>query len=174
MELAHHMRKLKPTYGVDFIFFDGEELIYRRQGRRERGEYFLGSKYFSTDYRDNPPKYRYVYGVVVDMIGDRNLQIFQEKNSMKFAPDLTAGIWKTAAELNIREFVAVEKHDIQDDHFPLNQIAEIPTCDIIDFNYPYWHTTKDVPVNCSGKSLVTVGRVLIKWMENVPAPEEKK
>jgi hypothetical protein len=168
MELAHQMKTLKPTYGVDFVLFDGEELIYDDQGR-----YFLGSEYFATDYFRKPPEHKYHYGIVVDMIGDKRLQIFKERNSVKYASKLTDSIWQTAKSLGIAEFNPRLKHDVQDDHLPLNRTAGIPTCDIIDFDYPQWHTADDVPRQCSGESLVKVGRVLCKWLETVPAPEKK-
>lgn len=163
MELAHHMHKLQPTYGVDFVLFDGEELVYDKVGK-----YFLGSEYFAMEYRDRPPAHQYVYGVLVDMIGDRSLAIYQERNSLKYAPDLTRSIWATARRLNVREFIPRAKHEVQDDHLPLNEVARIPTCDLIDFDYSHWHTTKDIPANCSGESLAKVGHVLLTWLTEVP------
>jgi hypothetical protein len=53
---------------------------------------------------------------------------------------------------------------VQDDHIPLRQIAKIPTCDIIDFDYPAWHTTADTPRNCSGESMAKVGWVVLEWL----------
>lgn len=169
MELAHHIGRIKPTYGVDFVFFDGEELVYG-----ERDPYFLGSEHFAKDYRDKPPQYEYVCGVLVDMIGDKNLQLYEEANSLEYAPEVTQSIWKMAKKLGVKEFVAKPKHEVRDDHLPLNRIAHIPTCDIIDFDYPHWHTTRDVPAACSGESLAKVGRVLLAWLEEVPAPAQKK
>lgn len=163
MELGHHLPALKPACGVDMVFFDGEELIFGNTGR-----YFLGSEHFAKDYRDNPPPYRYIYGVVVDMIGDRHLRVFKEANSVKHAPRLTDSIWRTAERLQIHEFDSQEKWEVQDDHLPLNQIARIPSCDIIDFDYPYWHTTQDTPAQCSGASLAKVGHVLLEWLKTVP------
>lgn len=174
MEMAHHMKTAKTKYGVDFIFFDGEELIYADPNRRKETDktenYFLGSKHFAKTYRDQPPEHTYVAGVVVDMVGDRNLRIYMEINSLRYAPTVTRSIWKAASDIGVREFVRRQKHEVTDDHIPLNTIARIPTCDIIDFDYPHWHTTKDVPAKCSGTSLVKVGRVLMKWMQNPPAP----
>ncbi len=170
MEMAHHMQNLSPTYGVDFVFFDGEELVYQPGDK-----YFLGSEYFSKDYRDNPPGYQYVYGVLVDMVADRRLNINMEKNSLKYAPELTRDIWQKAKELRVDEFTMSRpgRFEVQDDHLPMNEIARIPTCDIIDFDYPYWHTSKDVPSSCSGGSLAKVGRVLLHWLEDVPAPQPR-
>jgi len=168
MELAHHMDSIRPEFGVDFVFFDGEELIYG-----PRGEYFLGSKFFAKSYRDEPPEHRYEYGILVDMIGDRNLRIYMEKKSLHYAPELTKSIWDSAKQLKIREFVPRLKHDVRDDHLPLNEIARIPTCDIIDFDYPHWHTTRDLPNACSGESLVKVASVLLHWLQS-PLPVRER
>ncbi|MBW3540230.1 MAG: M28 family peptidase [Planctomycetes bacterium] len=169
MELAHHLPKLKLPFGVDFVLFDGEELVYG-----DRGEYFLGSKHFANEYALDPPKHRYVCGVLVDMVGDKQLNLYKEANSLKYAPDVTNSVWRTARRLDVDEFIGRRRHEIQDDHLPLNQIARIPTCDVIDFDYgpqysPHWHTTRDVPENCSGESLAKVGYVLLEWLaEDVP------
>lgn len=160
MELGHFIPEMDLNVGVDFVFFDGEELVYF-----DRGTFFLGSEYFAKEYRDNPPEYKYQAGILVDMIGDRRLNLYMEKNSLKYAGDLTRSLWKTANDLGIKEFVMKEKHEIQDDHLPLNKIAKIPTCDIIDFDYPYWHTTQDVPRSCSGKSVALVGNVILNWLQ---------
>ena len=164
MELGHHISQIDPTYGVDFVFFDAEELVYQVTG----GKYFIGSEHFATEYRDNPPEHRYVCGVLVDMVGDKDLQLFQEKYSLSYAPDVTRSIWALAARLRVREFIPRRKHEVRDDHLPLNQIAGIPTCDIIDFDYPHWHTRNDIPAACSGESLTKVGRVLLTWLQEVP------
>jgi hypothetical protein len=119
----------------------------------------------------SPPKHKYVWGVVVDMVADRRLDLYMEKNSLLLAPKLTRSIWKTAGRLGVREFIPRQKHEIQDDHLPLNLTALIPTCDIIDFDYAYWHTTADVPAKCSGASLSKVARVLLTWLEEAPKPE---
>lgn len=165
MELAHHMQSIKPRYGVDFVMFDGEELVYDRDDK-----YFLGSEYFATQYRDQPPQHRYVAGVLVDMIADKDLNLFYERNSLKYASHVTRSVWSTARELRVSEFIPRRKHEVRDDHLPLNEIAKIPTTDVIDFDYPYWHTRNDVPAACSGKSMSKVGRVLLRWLE-VYSPE---
>jgi len=164
MELGHHMKHLKPRYGIDFVLFDAEEFVFT-----SRDKYFLGSEHFARTYRDQPPGHRYRFGVLVDMIGDKRLTIYQEKNSLKYAPALTKSVWKSAKAAGVREFIARAKHEVQDDHIPLNTIANIPTCDLIDFDYAYWHTTKDLPRNCSGASLAKVARVLLRWFNEMPA-----
>lgn len=164
MEMAHHMRTIQPKYGVDFVFFDGEELIYK-----DGDKYFLGSEYFAKWYREDPPEnFRYVCGVLADMVADKQLAIYVEKNSLSMAPAVTRSIWATAKRMGVKEFIGQSKYEVRDDHIALNQIAGIPTCDIIDFDYPYWHTTRDTARACSGGSLSKVGRVLLQWLTEVP------
>ncbi len=170
VELGRHVINLPGDVGIDFVFFDAEEFIYDRQ----RDELFVGSTYFARDYAQRPPDYVYRRGVLVDMVGDASLEIYKEKNSLYHARDLTEQIWATAKELGIKEFKQRTRHTIRDDHLPLNEIAKIPTCDIIDFDFPtprdrnkYWHTTNDIPENCSADSLAKVGTVLVHWLNEV-------
>ena len=165
MEMGHSLPAIQPTFGVDMVFFDGEEFLFQRDG----GKYFLGSEYFAQQYRDRPPPHRYVCGVLVDMIGDKNLKIRREPNSLKYAPKVNRSVFETARRLGIKEFVPLPmKQEINDDHISLNEVARIPTIDLIDFDYPAWHTTKDLPSECSGDSLAKVGRVLLEWLQYVP------
>jgi glutaminyl-peptide cyclotransferase len=162
MELAHRMPELDIRYGVDFVLFDGEEFVYS-----ERDRYFLGSEHFARQYAKEPPAHKYRWGVLLDMIGDADLQIYHEWHSVAWRDTrpLVAQIWGTAQRLGVREFVAHTRHKVQDDHIPLRQVAKIPTCNIIDLDYPAWHTTADVPQNCSGESLAKVGWVVLEWLK---------
>ncbi len=171
-ELARHMPDLASHYGVDFVLFDGEELIY--DSERDEGRYFLGSKEFARWYVGEKHDYRYQYGVLLDMVGDRDLTLYMERNSVRFAKPVVDSIWKTAKELGVAEFVPRARHTVKDDHLALNNIAKIPTCDIIDFDYPrpgatytYWHTTSDTPDKCSPDSLAKVGWVVLEWLKRV-------
>lgn len=171
MELAYHMRGLKSRYGVDFLLVDAEEFVFDRNDK-----YFVGSEIFSRDYVKNPPNYRYRKAALVDMIGDRNLQIYQDRNSIlwKNTRPVTREIWATAKRLGVSEFVhhthPKRKDPIRDDHLMLRNVGKIPTCQIIDFDYPrwpvnrYWHTSEDTAERCSGKSIAKVGWVMLEWM----------
>lgn len=171
MELGHHMARLPCRYGVDFVFFDGEELVYDG----DRDKYFWGSEHFAKQYVAQPPLQRYRWGVLMDMVGDAELQIFQERNSYRWTDTrpLVDDIWNTAKRLGVDDFIPRTRHDIRDDHLALHDIARIPTCDIIDFDYPrpgaasYWHTEADLPDKCSGLSLAKVGWVLLEWLKRV-------
>lgn len=170
MELAHVIGELKGNYGVDFVLFDGEELVYDEA--RDKDYYFLGSKWFAEQYVKSPPKHRYAKGVLLDMVADAELHLYQERRGLTYrgVRPLVDEIWGVAAELGVREFLAQPGHDVGDDHIPLNEIAKIPTCDIIDFDYPrpgpvnHWHTTQDKPENCSALSLAKVGWVTLEWL----------
>lgn len=169
-ELGKHMAAYKGPYGIDFVLFDGEEFVFDKQDK-----YFLGSEYFATQYKTTPPNHRYVYGVLVDMVADAELHLYQERNSMRWRDTrpLTKDIWATAAKLGVREFIPRIRHEVRDDHLALHDIAGIPTCDIIDFDYPrpgrlnYWHTQQDTPDKCSALSLAKVGWVLVEWIKRV-------
>ena len=170
MEWTHHLERLPKTIGVDLVMFDGEELVYRRDD-----DYFIGSTYFAQDYRDNPPAIPYRGGFVWDMIGDRELQIYVERHSLRYAKQLTLDVFRTANRLGINEFRLRQRHEVRDDHLPMNLIAKIPTVDLIDFDYPrpgvgttgYWHTTRDVPEHCDGRSLITVVYVVNEYLRDV-------
>jgi hypothetical protein len=182
MELAHHLPRASLPVGVDFVLFDAEELVYHDGYRGDIGEYFLGSDHFARQYKANPPAYRYRWGVLLDMVGDAELELLQEKYSMNWPETrpLVLEIWQTASRLGVKEFVPRMKRGreegfIRDDHLKLRNIARIPTCDIIDAEYPdapfgaagsYWHTEQDIPRNCSGESLAKVGWVLLEWLKS--------
>lgn len=168
MELSHHLGSLADNVGVDLVLFDGEELVY---GERI-GEYFLGSTHFAREYASRRPVNPYRAGILLDMIGDRELRIYYERNSWNFARDVCKSVFEVASVLKADAFVPRIRHEVRDDHLPLNEIAKIPTIDLIDFDYPrpgigvqqYWHTTKDIPENCSGHSIATVIYVVHQWL----------
>jgi hypothetical protein len=162
MELANDMPKIKCTYGIDFLFLDGEEFMFSPDGR-----FFLGSEYFAREYVNKPPKYHYRWGVLLDMISNKDLQIYQERNSLGWndTRPLVEAIWATAARLGVSEFIARPKHDVQDDHIMLHNIGKIPCIDMIDFDYPPWHTQTDTPERCSALSLAKVGWVISEWLK---------
>ena len=178
MELAHYMSSIKGRYGVDFLLVDAEEFIFE-QAQTQR--YFIGSEYFASKYAKATLPYRYAKAVVLDMVGDRDLQIYLDRNSIwwrdtKFT---TKEIWSTAKRLGVQEFIDRThprmKTPIKDDHLMLHNVGKIPTCEIIDFDYPkfsrfdrdhnlFWHTELDTPDKCSGDSLAKVGWVMLEWI----------
>lgn len=168
MELANQLHDLPKEIGVDLVLFDGEEFVFEQS----RDAYFLGSTFFSKKYAAEAPDVPYKAGILLDMIGDKELTLYYEGNSLKYARGLARDVWRVADDLGVRAFTPRSRHTLEDDHLSLNEIAKIPTIDIIDFDYPrpgfgapsYWHTEKDVPENCSGKSIAAVVWVVHEWL----------
>lgn len=151
MELANAFKRRPPARTVHIVLFDGED--YGRSGSLE--EYFLGARHFA----DHLPTPRPEYAVLLDMVGDRDLSLPMERNSMGQQPDLVRRIWERARSLNLSAFRMEPGPVVFDDHMPL-LAKELPAVDIIDFEYPAWHTTGDTPDKCSAHSLGVVGRLV--------------
>jgi Zn-dependent M28 family amino/carboxypeptidase len=136
---------------VWLVFFDAED-----NGRIEGWDWILGSQAFVEELDFHPEAV-----VIVDMIGDAVQDIYIERNSN---PALVNEIWGIAAELGYQKsFIATAKHSMLDDHTPFIR-AGIPAIDIIDFDYPYWHTTEDTVDKVSAESLEAVGKTLQEWI----------
>jgi glutaminyl-peptide cyclotransferase len=163
MELAHHMKDLKTQVGVDFVFFDGEEYIFKPK----RDLYFFGSKHFAKAYQKGKPPYQYVAALLFDMIGGKDARFPAEGYSIRRARPLVEEVWAVARELKCDAFLnKVSDYEVQDDHLALLD-AGIPAIDIIDFEYKHWHRLTDTPENCSAASLAQVSRVVTVWLQRV-------
>ncbi|MCK6585235.1 MAG: M28 family peptidase [Anaerolineales bacterium] len=139
------------TVPVWLVFFDAED-----NGRIEGWDWILGSRAFVEEI---PVRPRAV--IIVDMVGDADLNLYYERNSNV---TLRAEIWKTAERLGYGDiFIPSEKHSMLDDHTPFLEKG-IPAVDIIDFDYPYWHTTEDTADKVSADSLKAVGDTLWHWV----------
>jgi glutaminyl-peptide cyclotransferase len=152
LEIARGLREKKPRYGVDIVLFDGED--GGRKGHTE--EYLLGSRYFARNMPVPEPE----FVILLDMIGDRDLQIYKEVFSYRYAPEIVNMIWEKAAILNLHGIYRLPKHTMIDDHIPFLERG-IPAVDIIDMDYPYWHTLEDTPDKCSPQSLKVIGELLL-------------
>jgi Zn-dependent M28 family amino/carboxypeptidase len=149
LELARSLPK--NSVPIWLVFFDAED-----NGRIAGWDWILGSREF---VKNNPLQPRAV--VIVDMIGDADLDIYREANSNV---ELTDQIWATAKSLGYEDtFIDEYKHSMIDDHTPFVE-AGIPAIDIIDFDYPYWHTVQDTPDKVSAESLRIVGDTLHTWV----------
>ena len=154
LALADGLRAKGPTVGVDLLFVDGED--YGEFSPSEV-DVFLGSTYFAA----NPPTpgYRPVFAIVWDMIGDRDLQIFQEVLSLNGAPEVVSRVWRRAEELGLAgTFIPQPKYTVRDDHVPL-LAAGWRAIDVIDSDFPYHHTSQDTIDKVSASSLQAVGDV---------------
>lgn len=133
------------------ILFDAED-----NGGIPGWEWIIGSSAFAANLVSSPDAV-----VIVDMVGDADLNIYMERNSNQ---QLLDQIWGTAEDLGYHQFIHEYKYQIHDDHIPFAQIG-IPAVDIIDFDYPYWHTTQDTLDKISPDSLGAVGEVLLAWLK---------
>jgi Zn-dependent M28 family amino/carboxypeptidase len=97
--------------------------------------------------------------VVIDMVGKRDLNLAWEVNSRNQASNIVDLVWQEARELGIKNFRSVPGPQVFDDHVPFLN-ASIPAIDLIDFDFPEWHTTRDTPAACSPASLEEVGRLV--------------
>jgi hypothetical protein len=158
LEVAKTLKRAPPPVGVDIILFDGEDAGLTGQ----TDTYLAGSRYFARtkDARFNP-----MMGILLDMVGDANLQLHQEINSVNYAGAVVDRVWNLAARLGVSEFIPTTKHEVIDDHLPLLNVG-IPVIDVIDFDYDHWHTTGDTPDKCSAQSLEKVGRVVLAVVYN--------
>ena len=139
------------TVPVWLVFFDAED-----NGRIDGWDWILGSQEF---VKNNPITPRAV--VIIDMIGDADLNIYKERYSNN---QLTDEVWSVAKSLGYQDlFLPEYKYPMIDDHTPFLR-AGIPAIDIIDFDYPYWHTMQDTPDKVSAESLQAVGDTLQTWL----------
>jgi hypothetical protein len=152
MALADVLRDDPPPFGVDLLFFDGED--YGREGDLEN--YLLGSVRFVEDF----PGYRPAALVLLDMVGKENLRIPMEMQSLQQNPTLVRVVFNRALALSLDAFDPVPGRPVHDDHVPFLRRG-IPAVNLIDLDYPAWHTLQDTPDQCDPDSLGQVGRLLV-------------
>jgi len=137
-------------YEVWLAFFDGED-----SGNLDGWPFCVGSRYMAEHLELEP-----AYVIVVDMVGDKDQQVYYEGNS---DVALREKLWDIAAELGYDEFVPEVGYSLVDDHLPFVNEG-IPSVDIIDFRYPFWHTVQDTCDKVSAESLERVGRVIQEFL----------
>jgi Zn-dependent M28 family amino/carboxypeptidase len=152
---------LAPNVGLDLLFVDGED--YGDFAKDE--DVLIGSRYFANHLPDSA--YRPLFGVVWDMIGDRNLGIEQETHSLERAPEVVQRVWKTAADLGYGNyFLAQEGTAVTDDHLPLLDKG-LRVIDVIDYQFDAHHTPRDTFDQVSARSLKVVGDVALALLRGV-------
>ena len=152
LELARLLHDVPPAIGVDLVLLDAEDA-----GQYDDNDsWAVGSRQFVQHFGYMLyPK----YGILLDMIGDADLTIYQEAFSTQYARPVVDKVWGAAQQLGIDCFVPQVRFSVFDDHIAFLS-AGIPCIDLIDFDYPAWHTTNDTPDQCSPVSLEKVGRLL--------------
>ena len=170
LQVAAALKKTPPTVGVDLLFVDGEDYgsFDTYSDTASNPNVLIGSTYYARHMsKDSLP----LYGVLWDMIGDKDLNINQEGNSVVDAPEVVSRVWDTAKQLGYAKYFLDQRGEtLIDDHVPfLDQGVHV--IDVIDYDYGpktamlpqgYHHTLEDTPDKVSAKSLQIVGDVAVK------------
>ena len=175
LALGDVFKKTPPSVGVDLLFVDGEDWgAFDADSANNYPDALFGSQYFASHLPS--PDYKPLYGVLWDMIGDADLQLYQEANSVQRAPEVVSRVWQTAADLGYSKyFISQVGQQITDDHVPLLNKG-LRVIDVLDIQYGplptihdaftpsnpnYHHTMQDTFDKLSAKSLQAVGDVAV-------------
>jgi glutaminyl-peptide cyclotransferase len=151
--VADVLKRSPPAIGVDLLFVDGEDY---GDFTKTPTDVLIGSRYYGAN---QVPGSKPLYAVLFDLVADKDLQLYQEGNSLVGAPEVVELVWDTARELGYGGyFIASPRHTLIDDHLEL-QKAGLRAIDVVDFDYPSWHTQYDTIDKVSPASLQVVGDV---------------
>ncbi|UCD12487.1 MAG: M28 family peptidase [Nitrospinaceae bacterium] len=154
--LARYLKEHPPRRPVHLVFFDGEDY-----GAKDSSDKLLGSLHYAKTLEQQAPGTWPYAVIVVDMVGDRDLEIYKEIHSLKNARWLVDLLFDAARKKNLPQFKEQIKYKIFDDHYPFIALG-IPSVVLIDFDYPYWHTLADTLDKCSPESLAAAFAVVVE------------
>lgn len=171
LEVARQLKALNPSVGVDFICFDSEDYgapyWAKDKAPQDGSDWCLGSQYWAA--HPHKPGYTARYGILLDMVGGQDARFCYEGVSMRYARDVMVRVWDAAQRAGAGSlFLQQDGGWAQDDHVPMNEVAGIPTIDIIPCvsdEHPFgatWHTTSDTPDHISRETLRLVGQTLLQ------------
>jgi glutaminyl-peptide cyclotransferase len=155
--VADVLKRSPPAIGVDLLLVDGEDY---GDFSKQPDDVLIGSRYFAAHL---PPGAQPKYAVLFDMVGDKDLQIYQEANSLTGAPDVVQRVWSLAQQLGYQRYFRSDsagRTNLIDDHVELQKVG-IKAIDVVDFDYAPWHTPDDTIDKVSGASLQVVGDVAL-------------
>ena len=153
--VADVLERAPPSVGVDLLFVDGEDY---GDFTDTPEDVLIGSRYYAAHPVAGPQP---LYAVLFDLVADKDLQIYEEGNSVVGAPEVVGLVWDTAKDLGYAgTFIATPKHTLIDDHLELQKVG-IRAVDVVDFDYSWWHTTEDTIDKVSAASLQIVGDVAV-------------
>jgi glutaminyl-peptide cyclotransferase len=161
LELARVLKDRRNSFTMELVFFDGEEAMLEWTGT----DHTYGSRRYVETARASGTLQAIRAMLLVDMVGDRNLNIRRESNSTRWLTDI---IWAAARRLGHADVFLDEPLAVEDDHMAFLE-AGVPAVDIIDLDYPAWHTPDDTLDNVSARSLQTVGDVLLAALPAIEA-----
>ena len=160
IELARVLKVRQNEYTIELIFFDGEEAVIE-WSRNNDNTY--GSRHYVAAARQAGTLKDVRALILLDMIGDRDLRIRRDAISTRWLVDV---VWNAAARIGHGGVFVNEETSIDDDHVPFID-AGVPAVDIIDLDYPAWHTADDTLDNVSPRSLQIVGDVVLAALPDI-------
>ncbi len=162
LELARVLKtRPKPRFTIEFLFFDGEEAY----GEWRDPNHTYGSRHYVTAARASGTLAGLKALILLDMVGDRALNMRRDTNSTAWLTDI---FWATAKRLGHGAHFLDEPFPVEDDHIPFVK-AGVPSVDLIDLDYPAWHTAADTLDKVSAGSLQIVGDVVLAALPEVEA-----
>ena len=171
LEVARLLQQQPTTIGIDIILLDAEDVgNHRDSGLSDENSWCLGSQYWART--PHVQGYNARFGILLDMVGGANARFLYEYYSEQFARDINRKVWKAARSIGYDNyFVAQGGGGATDDHLFINQIARIPTIDIIPTSQQYsffehWHTVKDNMDVITVPTLKAVGQTILQVIYN--------
>ncbi len=168
LEAARQFSLKAPSVGVDILLLDGEDYGAPQDVKSEtEDDWALGSQYWSKN--PHKPAYSARFGILLDMVGAKGATFTLEGTSQYFAPDIENKVWNIASTIGYSSYFSPEKtNPITDDHVYINEIRQVPTIDIIQYDpttksgfYKYWHTLQDNLDNIDKQTLMAVGQTVV-------------
>ncbi len=171
LEIARQLNIQHPRIGIDIILFDLEDYGPPQDAQTEQASdtWGLGSQYWSKNF--HKPGYSAQYGILLDMVGASDAVFPLEGFSMYYAPDITKKVWAIAGEIGYGDYFVFDNGGyITDDHYFINDIAQIPTINIIHLDpasvngtfYDHWHTVNDNLEQIDRSTLKVVGQTVLE------------
>jgi len=178
MEIARDIHAQKPAIGVDIIFFDSEDYGQPNDSKLPHMDdsWCLGSQYWAKS--PHVPGYRADFGINLDMVGTADAVFVREGISVQKADWVSQYVWGVAARLGYSSLFESRIYGaVTDDHYYVNEIAKIPTIDVIRYNEQgfgaHHHTHKDVMGIISKETLGAVGKVMIQTIYQYSSEKSK-
>jgi Zn-dependent M28 family amino/carboxypeptidase len=163
IEIARVLKDRKNPYTIELVFFDGEEATLPDWGTGTDHTY--GSRHYAETAKRSGDLARIKAMILVDMIGDRNLNIRRESYSTSWMTDI---IWAAARANGYGDYFVNDSMAVEDDHMPFLQVG-VQSVDIIDLDYDPWHTPNDTLDKVSARSIEVVGRTLVAALPKIEA-----
>jgi len=158
IELARVLKARRNAMTIEVLFLDGEEAVLDWTGT----DHTYGSRHYVAEAKRTGSLASLKAFVLVDMIGDRDLQIKRDLNSTTWLTDI---IWAAAQKQQLSSF-RPDRVQIEDDHLPFMD-AGVPSVDVIDLEYPAWHTAGDTLDAVSARSLQVVGDAIVAALPQI-------